>query len=86
LLGETNTEVCRYDGFLKGIPNPGILLLQLVKKEDGLFPKIENTQSTMSEVLERGAGENEKKKIGVLAAREYNYGRIKLVNGRLYQT
>jgi hypothetical protein len=33
LLGETNTEISRYDGFLKGMPNPEILLSALARKK-----------------------------------------------------
>ncbi|MDR0820249.1 MAG: Fic family protein [Endomicrobium sp.] len=58
LLGETNTEIGRYDGLLDGMPNPEILLSPLLRKEAELSSKIEGTQSTMSEVLEYEADEN----------------------------
>jgi hypothetical protein len=44
LLGETNTEIGRYDGLLEGIPNPEILLSPLVRKEAEVSSKIEDTQ------------------------------------------
>jgi len=58
LLGETNTEIGRYDGLLEGISNPEILLSPLVRKETEVSSKIEGTQLTMSEVLEYESGEN----------------------------
>jgi Fic family protein len=58
LLGETNTEIGRYDRLLDCMPNPEILLSTLLTKEAELSSKIEATQSTMSEVLEYEADEN----------------------------
>jgi Fic family protein len=64
LLGETNTEMGRYDGLLEGMSNPDILLSPLVRKEAELSSRIEGTQSTMSEVLQYEAGEDmDRKKV-----------------------
>jgi Fic family protein len=59
LLGETNTEIGRYDGLLEDMTSPEILLSPLVRKEAELSSKIEGTQSTMSEVLEYEAGKRD---------------------------
>lgn len=56
LVGQANAELARYDGMLRGIVNPSILLSPLTTQEAVLSSKIEGTQATLDEVLEHEAG------------------------------
>ena len=52
LIGEANRELARYDGVLKGIINPALMLTPLTTQEAVLSSKIEGTQATLEEVME----------------------------------
>jgi Fic family protein len=58
LVGRANSELSKYDGLLKGIPNPHVLLSPLTIQEATLSSSIEGTQATISEVLEKEAGKS----------------------------
>lgn len=52
LVGPSNAALARYDGILKGIVNPQVLLSPLMTQEAVLSSRIEGTQATLEEVLE----------------------------------
>jgi len=52
LIGKANAEIGRFDGLLKKIPNPSVLLSPLTTNEAVLSSRIEGTQATLEEVLE----------------------------------
>jgi Fic family protein len=52
LIGPTNAALARYDGMLKAVPNPDLLLSPLTTNEAVLSSRIEGTQATLGEVLE----------------------------------
>jgi Fic family protein len=52
LIGKSNAALARYDGTLKGIVNPDILLSPLATREAVLSSRIEGTQASLEEVLE----------------------------------
>lgn len=52
LIGKANAEIGRFDGLLKTIPNPSVLLSPLTTNEAVLSSRIEGTQATLKEVLE----------------------------------
>ncbi|MFH1613166.1 MAG: Fic/DOC family N-terminal domain-containing protein [bacterium] len=52
LIGKANAEIGRFDGLLKKIPNPSVLLSPLTTNEAVLSSRIEGTQATLKEVLE----------------------------------
>jgi Fic family protein len=56
LVGQANAALARYDGLLRGIPNPAVMLSPLTTQEAVLSSKIEGTQATVDEVLEQEAG------------------------------
>ncbi|MBN1243330.1 MAG: Fic family protein [Spirochaetales bacterium] len=56
LVGRANAALARYDGLLRSIPNPAIMLSPLTTREAVLSSKIEGTQATVDEVLEQEAG------------------------------
>lgn len=56
LVGRANAELARYDGSLRAIPNPEIMLSPMTLREAELSSRIEGTQATLSEVLEHEAG------------------------------
>lgn len=56
-LSPTAAAIARYDGMLKAVPNPAVLLAPLTTQEAVLSSKIEGTQATMGDVLEFEAGE-----------------------------
>lgn len=58
LVGKANAALARYDGLLQGIINPAVLLSPLTTQEAVLSSKIEGTQATLDEVLEREAGQS----------------------------
>ncbi len=51
LIGRANAEIARYDGVLKGIVNPEILLSPLTTREAVLSSQIEGTQASLTDVL-----------------------------------
>lgn len=51
LIGSANAELARYDGVIRGIPNPFVLLSPLRTNEAVLSSKIEGTQATLQDVL-----------------------------------
>ncbi len=55
-VGEANAYLAEYSGILEGIVNPVVLLSPLTNQEAVLSSKIEGTQATVEEVLEREAG------------------------------
>lgn len=56
LVGQANAALARYDGLLRGIPNPEVMLSPLTTQEAVLSSKIEGTQATVDEVLQQEAG------------------------------
>lgn len=56
-LGKANRAIANYDGILKAIPNPSVLLAPLTTQEAVLSSKIEGTQATLGEVYRFEAGE-----------------------------
>lgn len=57
---DANRELARYDGILRGIINPAVLLSPLTTQEAVLSSKIEGTQATLAEVLEYEASPKKK--------------------------
>lgn len=55
-VGRANIMLGRYDGLLRGIVNPTIMLSPLTNEEAVLSSRIEGTQATVDEVLEHEAG------------------------------
>lgn len=55
-LGKANRAIAHYDGVLRSIPNPAILLSPLTSNEAVLSSKIEGTQATLQEVLQFESG------------------------------
>jgi Fic family protein len=57
LIAQANQEVARFDGALKGMVNPEVLLSPIMVQEAVLSSRIEGTQATLAEVLQHEAGE-----------------------------
>jgi Fic family protein len=57
LLGRANRSLAHYDGVLKSLPSPELLLSPLTTQEAVLSSKIEGTQASLSDVLKFEAGE-----------------------------
>ncbi len=57
LLSRANRALSYYDGLLRGLPNPELLLSPLTTQEAVLSSKIEGTQASLSDVLKYEAGE-----------------------------
>ena len=57
LVGEANAKLAEYSGLLQGVVNPAVMLSPLTQQEAVLSSKIEGTQATVEEVLERDAGQ-----------------------------
>jgi Fic family protein len=57
LIGKANRSLAYYDGVLKGLPNPELLLAPLTTQEAVLSSKIEGTQVSLSDVLKYEAGD-----------------------------
>ena len=55
-IGEANRGVAIFDGILRALPNPDILLAPLITNEAVLSSKIEGTQTTFEDVLKEEAG------------------------------
>ena len=60
-LGKANRSLARYDGVLRGVPNPAVMLSPLTTQEAVLSSKIEGTQATLGDVLKFEAGQQPKK-------------------------
>ena len=56
-IGAANRAIAHYDGVLRAIPNPEILLSPLTTQEAVLSSRIEGTRATLGEVLKFEAGE-----------------------------
>lgn len=56
-IGQANRSLAYYEGVLKGVPNPALLLSPLTTEEAVLSSQIEGTQATLSDVLRFDAGE-----------------------------
>lgn len=56
LISLANQEIARFDGALRGMVNPDILMSPLRSQEAVLSSRIEGTQATLAEVLEHDAG------------------------------
>lgn len=57
LIGPASGAIARYDGLLRGLVNPAIMLSPLTSQEAVLSSRIEGTQATVDEVLLFEAGE-----------------------------
>jgi len=55
-IGEANRGVALFDGILRALPNPDILLAPLTTNEAVLSSRIEGTQTTFEDVLKEEAG------------------------------
>lgn len=58
LISKSNASLSNYNGALKHLINPDVLLSPMTVKEATLSSKIEGTQATLTEVLKHDAGEN----------------------------
>src|SRR3989304_764691 len=56
-IGAANRAIAHYDGVLRPLPNPDILLPPLPPQEAVLSSRIEGTRATLGEVLKFEAGE-----------------------------
>lgn len=85
LLGQANRSLAYYDGVLKGLPNPELLLSPLTTQEAVLSSKIEGTQASLSDVLKFEAGEPPKDEARQLDIQEIlNYRKaLKTAEGEL---
>ena len=59
LIGRANYELALYDGVLRTIPNPSLLLSPMTTQEAVLSSRIEGTQANLTEVLEYQATPNQ---------------------------
>ena len=57
MISKSNSILSNYNGALKRLINPNILLAPMTSKEATLSSKIEGTQATLTEVLKQEAGE-----------------------------
>jgi len=55
-IGEANRGVALFDGILRALPNPDILLAPLTTNEAVLSSRIEGTQASLEDVLQEEAG------------------------------
>ncbi|MGM0593013.1 MAG: Fic family protein [Pseudomonadota bacterium] len=58
LVGEANAALATYNGLLKAMINPAVMLSPLTNQEAVLSSRIEGTQATVEEVLEHEAGQD----------------------------
>lgn len=56
LIGSANAAFARFDGLLRSIQNPDLLLTPLITQEAVISSRIEGTQATMREVFIFEAG------------------------------
>ena len=57
IISRVNRSLGRYEGTLKGVPEPDVLLSPMTTQEAVLSSRIEGTQATLGEVLKFEAGE-----------------------------
>lgn len=55
-ISESNSALATYDGILRAVPNPRILLSTLIQQEADLSSRIEGTQASYKDVLDQEAG------------------------------
>lgn len=55
-VGEANRQLALYEGIVRGLPNPNLLLAPFMTQEAVLSSRIEGTQATLDEVYEQEAG------------------------------
>ena len=58
LIGEANAALARYDGQLRTLVNPNVLISPLFRREAVLSSRIEGTQANLTDVLAYEAGED----------------------------
>lgn len=58
LISKSNSSLSNYNGALKHLLNPSILLAPMTAREATLSSKIEGTQATLTEVYKQNAGED----------------------------
>jgi Fic family protein len=73
-IGKANAAVSLYNGLLKSIPNPHILLSPMITQEAVLSSRIEGTQVSLSDVFKFEAGES--------SSQEKNQDIIEIMNYR----
>lgn len=55
-ISDSNTALATYNGILRAVPNPSILLSTLIQQEADLSSRIEGTQASYKDVLAQEAG------------------------------
>lgn len=55
-ISDSNTALATYNGILRAVPNPRILLSTLIQQETDLSSRIEGTQASYKDVLAQEAG------------------------------
>lgn len=55
-ISDANSALSTYDGILRAIPNPRVLLSTLIDQEADLSSRIEGTQASYKDVLDKEAG------------------------------
>lgn len=55
-ISDSNTALATYNGILRAVPNPSILLSTLIQQEADLSSRIEGTQASYKDVLDQEAG------------------------------
>ena len=63
LVGEANSNLSKYDGALSNITNPSLLLTTFATKEAVLSTKIEGTQASFEEVLQKDSKKYNENKV-----------------------
>ena len=56
IIGKAHAGIARYDGLLRSLINPAVLLSPLIIKEAVISSRIEGTQASLEDVLELEAG------------------------------
>lgn len=56
MISRANAALGRYDGLLRSLPNPVVLLSPITTNEAVLSSRIEGTQATLEEVIQQDAG------------------------------
>ena len=56
MMSRANAALGRYDGLLRSLPNPSVLLSPITTNEAVLSSRIEGTQATLEEVIQQDAG------------------------------
>lgn len=63
LVGEANSNLSKYNGFLLNIKNPSLLLTTFAIKEAVLSSKIEGTQASLLDVLQKDSKKYDENKV-----------------------